>query len=70
MASQASRCLRVLGGTCCWTPGSLSGWALFTPAELIAAEQPLSTLREWVYGEKFQPAAGVLSPNCFLMGGS
>lgn len=46
------------------------GGLCLTPAEVIAAEQPLSTLRDWVYGEKFQPAAGVLSPNCFLMGGS
>lgn len=54
-----------------WVVASVGqGGLCLAPAELIAAEQPLSTLRDWVYGEKFQPAAGVLSHNCFLMGGS
>lgn len=47
-------------------PGALP----MAPAGLPTAEWPLSTPRDRVYREKFQPVAGAPSRNHFLMGGS
>lgn len=79
MASQA---LRVLGGPSCLSPTStpsLPAWARaavgpralpIAQAGLAAPEQPLSTPRDGLYGERFQLAAGALGCNHFLMGAS